>query len=264
MERKIENIAWDLCELYYKIKPPVDENGNIIYYMVGSLATLPFICADSMQEIVVDKGKIIGIGDDYTISSETKDNFSQFRRQINDTDYVEVSGGPDKSFILNLYDIIPDFDSISPKGKSVLNISDPRDCELGINLVKLNYNNRSIVVTNPIDVIGFKLLQTVGHIQFIQKTVQKDFEEERKKRIISKHLQDYSKCLQDLKPLINAVCLIYPIETISDRLREMLTGKEKLDLDILSQIQTDMTINNQNNDENVRAVFESISKQKKQ
>lgn len=77
-------------------------------------------------------------------------------------------------------------------------------------------------------------------------------------------MQDYSKCLQDLKPLINAVCLIYPIETISDRLREMLTGKEKLNLDILSQIQTDMTINNQNNNENVHAVFESISKQKKQ
>lgn len=99
--------------------------------------------------------------------------------------------------------------------------------------------------------------------QFIQKTNEKNFEEERKQKIISKHLQYYSKCLQDLTSLINAVCLIYPIETISSRLREMLEGKEKLDLDILSQIQTDMTINNQNNNENVNAVFESIGNAKK-
>lgn len=263
MERKIENIAWDLCELYYRTKPPVDENGNIIYYMAGSLATLPFICADSMQEIVVEQERVIGMGDNYTIPSEAKDNFSQFRRQINDTDYVVISGGPSKSFVFNLYDFIPDFDKISPKGKDVLHISDPRDCELGINLVKLNYNNRSIVVPNPIDIIGFKLLQTVGHIQLIQKTPQKDFEEERKHKIISKHLSDYNKCLQDLNPLINAVCLIYPIETISSRLREMLVGKEKLDLDILAQIQKDITtVNNQNNNEIVNTLFEFVNKNK--
>ena len=55
--RNIEEIAWDLCELYYKTKSPIDENGNVIYYMAGSLATLPFICADSMQEIMIDNGK---------------------------------------------------------------------------------------------------------------------------------------------------------------------------------------------------------------
>ena len=118
--RNIEEIAWDLCELYYKTKPPIDENGNVIYYMAGSLATLPFICADSMQEIMIDNGKIIGMGSAYDIPIEAKNNFYQFRRQINDTDYVYVSGEPSKSFIYNLYDIIPDFDKISPKGKSVL------------------------------------------------------------------------------------------------------------------------------------------------
>lgn len=63
--RNIEEIAWDLCELYYKTKPPIDENGNVIYYMAGSLATLPFICADSMQEIMIDNGKIIGMDSIY-------------------------------------------------------------------------------------------------------------------------------------------------------------------------------------------------------
>ena len=265
MEREIENIAWDLCELYYRTKQPFDENCNIIYYMAGSLATLPFICADSMQEIFVEQERVIGMGDTYTIPSEAKDNFSQFRRQINDTDYVAVSGAPSKAFIFNLYDVIPDFDKISPKGKNDLHMSDPRDCELGINLVKLNYNNRSIVVPNPIDIIGFKLLQTVSHIQIIQKTTQKDFEEERKQKIISKQLSDYNKCLQDLNPLINAVCLIYPIETISNRLREMLLVKGKLDLDILDQIQKDITTvnnknNNKNNNENVNSLFGSVNK----
>lgn len=42
--RNIEEIAWDLCELYYKTKPPINKNGNVLYYMAGSLATLPFIC----------------------------------------------------------------------------------------------------------------------------------------------------------------------------------------------------------------------------
>ena len=261
MERKLENIAWDLCELYYRTKSPVDENDNIIYYMVGSLATLTFICADSMQEMLIDNGKIIGIGDIYSISSEAKENFSQFRRQINDTDYVCVSGEPSKSFIFNLYDVIPDFDKISPKGKAVLNISDPRDCELGINLVKLNYNNRSLIVPNPIDIIGFKLLETVGQIQFIQKTKHNTFTEERKQKIISNHLQDYNKCLQDITPLINAVSLIYPIETIVSRLREMLIGKDKFDLDILNQIQKD--VKNQNNNDRFNAVFESINITKK-
>ncbi len=171
--RNIEEIAWDLCELYYKTKPPINKNGNVLYYMAGSLATLPFICADSMQEIMVDNGKIIGMGSIYDIPVEAKNNFSQFRRQINDTDYVYVSGEPSKAFIYNLYDIIPDFDKISSKGKSVLHISDPRDCELGINLVKLTSNGKSIMVPNPIDIIGFKLLQTIGHIQAIQNTTQK-------------------------------------------------------------------------------------------
>ena len=77
-------------------------------------------------------------------------------------------------------------------------------------------------------------------------------------------MSDYNKCLQDLNPLINAVCLIYPIETISSRLIEMLVGKEKLDLDILAQIQKDITnVNNQNNNENVNALFESVNKNKK-
>ena len=169
----IEEIAWDLCELYYKTKPPINKNGNVLYYMAGSLATLPFICADSMQEIMVDNGKIIRMGSIYDIPVEAKNNFSQFRRQINDTDYVYVSGEPSKAFIYNLYDIILDFDKISSKGKSVLHISDPRDCELGINLVKLTSNGKSIMVPNPIDIIGFKLLQTIGHIQAIQNTTQK-------------------------------------------------------------------------------------------
>lgn len=30
MERKTENISWDLCELYYRTKPPIDEKENII------------------------------------------------------------------------------------------------------------------------------------------------------------------------------------------------------------------------------------------
>jgi len=262
--RNIEEIAWDLCELYYKTKPPINKNGNVLYYMAGSLATPPFICADSMQEIMVDNGKIIGMGSIYDIPVEAKNNFSQFRRQINDTDYVYVSGEPSKAFIYNLYDIIPDFDKISSKGKSVLHISDPRDCELGINLVKLTSNGKSIIVPNPIDIIGFKLLQTIGHIQTIQNTTQKLIDEERKKKIIDKQLGDYSRCLLDLQPLISAVSSIYPIETISSRLSEMLVGKEKLDLDILAQIKRDITTsNNQNANDNINMIFESINKSKK-
>lgn len=44
----------------------------------------------------------------------------------------------------------------------------------------------------------------------------------------------------------------------------MLVGKEKLDLDILAQIKRDITIsNNQNANDNINMIFESINKSKK-
>ncbi len=111
------------------------------------------------------------------------------------------------------------------------------------------------MVPNPIDIIGFKLLQTIGHIQAIQNTTQKLIDEERKKKIFDKQLGDYSRCLLDLQPLISAVSSIYPIETISSRLSEMLVGKEKLDLDILAQIKRDITTsNNQNANDNINNI----------
>ena len=44
----------------------------------------------------------------------------------------------------------------------------------------------------------------------------------------------------------------------------MLVGKEKLDLDILAQIKRDITTsNNQNANDNINIIFESINKSKK-
>lgn len=44
----------------------------------------------------------------------------------------------------------------------------------------------------------------------------------------------------------------------------MLVGKEKLDLDILAQIKRDITTsNNQNANDNINMIFESINKSKK-
>lgn len=56
---------------------------------------------------------------------------------------------------------------------------------------------------------------------------------------------------------------IFPLAIGTYGLGEMLVGKEKLDLGILSLIQKDVTINNQNDNENVNIVFESIGKAKK-
>ena len=75
-------------------------------------------------------------------------------------------------------------------------------------------------------------------------------------------MNDYGKCLLDLQPLISAVSLIYPIETISSRLSEMLIGKEKLDSDVLVQIKRDITSNNQNANDNINIIFELINKSK--
>ena len=44
----------------------------------------------------------------------------------------------------------------------------------------------------------------------------------------------------------------------------MLVGKEKLDLDILAQIKRDITTsNNQNANDNINMIFDSINKSKK-
>ena len=140
--RQIEEIAWDLCCLYYDSKSPINSDGELEYLLVGSLATLPLLCAEKIEDVILDENnKVVTIENCQEIDEHTRLIFQKYRRQIHDVDYVEVNSGPNKAGVIHGISSIQDIDRISSLGQRVINKTDPREQECNYNLCRLTYNN---------------------------------------------------------------------------------------------------------------------------
>ena len=95
--RNIEQIAWNLYCLYYENKPPINSNGKLEYYLARSLATLPLLCAEKIQDIILDENNnVIGVTDPIEIDDSIRTILQNYRRKIHDADYVFVKSEPSK------------------------------------------------------------------------------------------------------------------------------------------------------------------------
>lgn len=237
--RQIEEIAWDLCCLYYNSKSPINSDGKLEYFLVGSLATLPLLCAEKIEDVVVDeKNNVVSIENCQDIDESTRLIFQQYRRQIHDVDYVSVNSEPNKGGVIQELPSIHDLDTLSSVGQRVIHVSDPREQECNYNLCRLTYNGRQIIIPSPIDIVAFKLCQCVGRKRNIAKWSLKN-NDERSERIIRKNTEEYFKQIRDIIPLLIGVTNLYPIDRISSRMREVLESSNDLDFDILNDVTND-------------------------
>ena len=237
--RPVEEIAWDLCCLYYSSKEPINLDGKLEYFLVGSLATLPLLCAEKIEDVIVDENNnVVSIENCQEIDEQTKLIFQQYRRQIHDVDYVSVNSEPDKSGVIQGLPSITDIDTLSSIGQRVIHVSDPREQMCNYNLCRLTYGSRQIIIPSPIDIVSFKLCQCVGRKRNIAKWSSKS-NDERAERVIKKNTEEYYKQIRDIIPLLIGITNLYPIDRISYRIREVLESSNDLDFDLLNEIMKD-------------------------
>ncbi len=237
--RPIEEIAWDLCCLYYSSKSPINSDGKLEYFLVGSLATLPLLCAEKIEDVIVDENnKIVTVENCQEIDEPTRLIFQQYRRQIHDVDYVAVNSEPNKSGVIQGLSSITDIDTLSSVGQRVIHVSDPREQECNYNLCRLTYGGRQIIIPSPIDIVSFKLCQCVRRKRAIAKWRSMS-DDERAERIIKNNTEEYYKQIRDIIPLLTGIVNLYPIDRISYRIREVLESSSDLDLDLLTDIKND-------------------------
>ena len=241
--RNVEDIALDLCSLYYDSKPAINSNGELEYFLVGSLATLPLLCADSIEDVVLDdSNRVISFENKQVIDEQTRNTLRLYRRQIHDVDYVSIKSEPNKGEVVRQVNDIKDIAELSSIGARVINVSDPREQNCKYNLCRITCGERQMIIPSPIDIISFKLSQCVGRKKLISKWKAKE-QDERTMRVINKNLEEYMKQIRDIIPLINGIVNLYSADQIASRMAEILTSENKNDLDILNEIKTDLNDN---------------------
>lgn len=240
--RNVEEIAWDLCCLYYDNKPPINNSGQLEYYLAGSLATLPLLCAEKIEDLIIDEnGFVIGISNSTEINEPIRNIFQKYRRKINDTDYVPVKSEPSKIGLIDKVNTeISDINELSDLGTNVIHISDPREQNCGYNVSLIYFNGKRIVIPSPIDIISFKLSQSVGRKKAIQKRQLME-QSVKNDKIIKKHNDEYLKQIRDFIPLTIGVSKLYSLDTIVMRMREIMESENNFDYQILIQIKEDLS-----------------------
>lgn len=240
--RNIEEIAWDLCCLYYENKPPINSSGELEYYLAGSLATLPMLCAERIQDLVIDEnGIIIGANEPMEIDDSVRTIFQSYRRKINDADYVSVKSEPNKVGLVDKINTeITDMSELSDLGTNVIHISDPREQSCSYNVSLIEFQGKKIVIPSPIDIISFKLSQCVGRKKAIQKRQLME-QSEKNERIINKHNEAYLKQIRDFIPLAIGVSKLYSSENIITRMKEIMESENNFDHQIIEEIKTDLS-----------------------
>ena len=240
--RSIEEIAWDLCGLYYDNKPPININGQLEYYLAGSLATLPLLCAERIQDLVLDEnGVVVGTNEPIEIDNSVRTIFQSYRRKINDTDYVPVKSERSKIGIIEKINTeISDITELSDLGTNIIHISDPREQNCSYNVSFVYYNGKRIVIPSPIDVISFKISQCIGRKKAIQKRQLME-QIERNDKIIKKHNDEYLKQIKDFIPLAIGISKLYPLNNIIMRMREIMESEDNFDYQILEQIKEELS-----------------------
>ena len=256
--RNIEEIAWDLCCLYYESKPPINCSGELEYYLAGSLATLPLLCAERIQDLVIDEnGVVIGTNEPIAIDDSIRTFFKSYRRKINDADYVFVKSEPNKTGLVNKINTeIHDMSELSDLGTNVIHISDPREQSCSYNVSVVYFQDKKIVIPSPIDIISFKLSQCVGRKKAVQKRQLMEHSE-KNERIISKHNEAYLKQLRDFIPLAMGVSKLYSLENIVARMKEIMESENNFDHQIIEEIKTDLSQYPE-----ITALFDGLNKAK--
>jgi len=240
--RNIEQIAWDLCSLYYENKPPINSRGELEYYLAGSLATLPLLCAERIQDLIVDgNGVVIGANEPIEIDDSVRSIFQNYRRKINDADYVSVKSDPSKIGLVDKINTeITDISELSDLGTNVINMSDPREQSCSYNVSLLYFEGKKIVIPSPIDIISFKLSQCVRRKKAIQKRLLLE-NSEKNERIINKHKDAYLKQLRDFIPLAMGVIKMYPLDNIISRMKEVIESESNFEPQIIESIKSDLS-----------------------
>lgn len=240
--RNIEEIACDLCSLYYDSKPPINSNGELEYYLAGSIGTLPLLCAERIQGLILDENNIvIGVDEPIEIDNSVRTIFQKFRRKINDLDYVSVKSVPNKKGVIDKIDTeIPDIGELSDLGKMVIHKSDQREQNCGYNVSIVYFKDKKIVITSPIDIIAFKLDQCIRRKKHIKE---KQLLEQTEKtiKIINTNKEEYLKQIRDFIPLAIGVSKIYPSEQIIMRMKEIIESENSLDYQIIEDIKTELS-----------------------
>ena len=232
--REIENIAWDLCCLYYSCKAPIDSNGKLNYFLAGSLAILPLLCADKIEDVIVDENNmVVSIENCQQIDENTRNIFQQYRRKINDVDYVAVSSRPaKKSDVVDGLSTIKDIDILSSLGERIVHQTDGVEQTCNYSICRLTYGDKQIIIPSPIDSVSHKLRQCV-----IRKMMSKN--RQRDEKFLKENNEEYYKQIRDIVPLLTGISNLYSIDRISYRIREILESSNYLDFDILSDIKKD-------------------------
>lgn len=240
--RNVEEIAWDLCCLFYENKPPINSNGELEYYLAGSLATLPMLCAERIQDLVVDEnGVVVGANEPVDIDNSVRTILQSYRRKINDSDYVFIKSSPSKVGLVDKINTqITDMSDLSDLGTNVIHISDPREQSCSYNVSVIYFKDKKIVIPSPIDIISFKLSQCVGRKKVIQKRQLME-KSEKNERIIQKNSEEYLRQLRDFIPLTMGVSKLYSAETIVARMREIMESENNFDQQIIEDIKSDLS-----------------------
>lgn len=240
--RNIEEIAWDLCCLYYENKPPINSSGELEYYLAGSLATLSLLCAERIQDLILDEnGVVIGANEPIEIDGSVRTILQSYRRKINDADYVFVKSEPSKIGLVDKINTeVTDMSELSDLGTNVIHISDPREQSCSYNVSVIDFQGKKIVIPSPIDIISFKLSQCVGRKKAIQKRQLME-QSERNDKIIKKHNDEYLKQIKDFIPLAIGVNKLYSLENIVTRMKEIIESENNFDHQILEEIKTDLS-----------------------
>ena len=257
--RNVEDIALDLCSLYYDSKPAINANGELEYFLVGSLATLSLLCADSIEDVILDdNNKVVSFENKQEIDEQTRNIFKLYRRQIHDIDYVSIKSDPNKAGVVKNIDSIKDIEELSSIGAKVINVSDPREQICKYNLCRITCGDRQMIIPSPIDIVAFKLSQCVREKKNISNWEAKE-QNERTSRVINKKKGEYAKQIRDIIPLINGIVNLYSPEQIATRFMDILVSEKANDLNLLNEVKKDL-----NDNPLVQDVFDKLGQKKLQ
>lgn len=166
--------------------PQVDANGNLNYYLAGSLATMLLI--EGGGKMTPPKGSsspVFESGSPVAISEAGMAHLSNFVRKIGDLDYVPLEGYKTQEGRMGkgggiLYeDLSPSARAIfkeSPNGNAVMNdpvslVGEPRP-------VSVEVNGKTFYIANPVDALAYKLIhaaESSGANQTKIATMNNDF-----------------------------------------------------------------------------------------
>lgn len=167
--------------------PQVDANGNINYYLAGSLATMLLI--EGGGKMVPTKGTALPSfepANAVSIPEAGMNHLSTFIRKIGDLDYLPLKDYAKQEVKLGKGGAGPAFDELTPSARDVFKesrdgskvMADPVASKGDHTGVAIEVGGKTFYIANPIDALAYKLIhaaESFGSNESKVPTMNKDF-----------------------------------------------------------------------------------------